>query len=154
MTALSGFGLATALFALAMGRMTQRAARWPVARGRIVESGVDAFVLRRDPDDSSRSLQYRPRVVYSYEVNGRTYSGDRLAMGTVASSSLVAMAQKTADEYPVGREVQVHYNPDGPGESVLHPRSATHLLLWVIAAAILALAWAIATGRIEGRIGD
>ena len=81
--------------------------------------------------------------MYTYEVDGVTYQGDRLTLGTFSSSGL---ARRTTAEYPVGSEVKVHYNPLSPGESVVNPHSVFQLLLWPVAAALFAFAWALATG--------
>jgi hypothetical protein len=48
----------------------------------------------------------------------------------------------------VGSEVEVHYNPQNPGESVLRPHSRWHYLIWLVAAGMFTLAWAVATGRL------
>jgi hypothetical protein len=80
-------------------------------------------------------------VRYTYEVNGRQYSGDRLTVGVRISATFSAFAKRAAARYPVGMEVDVHYNPESPGESVLHPLSRWHYLLWLFLAAMLALAW-------------
>ena len=86
--------------------------------------------------------------MYTYEVDGVTYQGDRLTIGTFTSSSQ-GLARRTAAKYPVGSEIKVHYDPLSPGESVINPRSGPHLVLWLVAAAVFAFAWAVATGRIH-----
>ncbi len=70
-------------------------------------------------------------------------------MGVIVSASFPGLAGRTAAKYPVGGEVDVHYNPRNPGESVLRPRSSLHHLLWVVAVALFAFAWALATGRLR-----
>lgn len=146
----AGFGLATTLFTLVFSRYVRQATSWPVTRGRIVEADVDAFRRWRDaePGHGRPRIRYKPSVLYSYEVDGRSYLGDRLTMGVVVSSSVPGLAGRTASKYPVGSEVDVHYNPLSPGESVLHPRSAMHHIPWILAAALFALSWALATGRL------
>ena len=44
----------------------------------------------------------------------------------------------------IKKAVQVHYNPDNPGESVLEPRVPGIWLLWIIPAAMSALAYVVA----------
>lgn len=146
-TAAGGFGLLVLLFAIAFGRMIKQASGWPVTTGHIVSSGVDAYLARNDVTDRRLRTSYKSSVVYQYQVNGREYTGGRLTMGVVISASFPGAANRTARRYPVGTEVQVHYNPQSPGESVLHPRSYWHYLLWLVAAVMFVLAWAVATGR-------
>ena len=145
--AAGGFGLLVFLFALGFTRAVRQAARWPVTRGRIIASGTDTF-RDYDTDAGRRRIRHKPSVVYEYEVNGRQYKGDRVTFGVVTSSSHSGVSQRLAARYPVGTEVDVHYNPKAPGESVLRPHSVLHYLLWVVAAAMFALAWAVATGRL------
>jgi hypothetical protein len=143
--AAGGFGLLTLLFAVAFTRMVRQARHWPVTPGRIVSAGVEAY---EDDSDYASRTQYRASVLYTYEVNGHLYAGDRVRLGVVTSSTIPGAARRLAARYPAGSEVDVHYNPESPGESVLQPYSRWHYLLWLMAAAMLALAWAVATGRI------
>jgi hypothetical protein len=130
-----------------MWRLSRQWSRWPVARGRVIQSGVEEFEGDDISDSGGTSRRYRAAVIYSYEVDGVTYQGDRLTFGTFASSS-PRHARRTTAKYPVGSEVKVHYDRLSPGESVINPRSGPHLLLWLVAAAIFAFAWALATGRL------
>ena len=149
--AITGFGLAVSLFTAVFTRVVRQACAWPVVRGRIAAAEVEAYRDRHEVDSVSRRarIRYKPGVTYTYEVNGRRYSGDRLTIGVIVSASFPGLARRTAAKYPVGSEVDVHYNPRSPGESVLRPRSVLHHLLWVVAAALFAFAWALATGRLR-----
>jgi hypothetical protein len=145
----TGLGLGVALLALASWRSARQASRWPVARGRVIRSEVEEFEWWDDDPGSHRALPgYRAAVIYSYEVDGLTYQGDCPTAVAVTSSS-PDLARRTAAKYPVGSEVEVHYNPLSPGESVLNQRSVLHLFLWPVAAALFAFAWALATGRLR-----
>jgi hypothetical protein len=148
-TAAGGFGLVVLLFGLAFLHHVRQASRWPVTTGRIVASGVEAYRDWREntSDSTRRQRYYKPSVRYAYEVNGRRYSGDRLTLGMVMSASLPGFAKRTAARYPVGKEVEVYYDPQSPGESVLHPHSRWHYLIFLVAGCMLTLAWAVATGR-------
>jgi hypothetical protein len=145
----TGFGLFVTLMALASWRSARQESQWPVARGRVIRSEVEKFEWW-DDEDSGRHrgrLGYRADVIYSYEVDGLTYQGD-CPEGVAVSSSSPDLARRTTAKYPVGSEVEVHYNPLSPGESVVNPGSVLHLFLWPIAAALVAFAWALATGRL------
>jgi hypothetical protein len=143
----TGFALFVVLFALAYFWMVLKASRWPVVRGRIVQSGVEAFEDWRNQELGRNPPRYQSAVCYTYEVNGRQYSGDRLTVGVRMSATFSALAKRTAARYPVGTEVDVHYNPESPGESVLQPLSRWHYLLWLLVATMFALAWSAASGN-------
>ncbi len=144
--ALAGFGVAVSVLTLVFDAAVRRAQTWPTAAGRVVASGVEAYRVAVAFGPSR--VRYKSGVVYAYEVGGREYAGDRLTLGVTVTASFPGYAARVAARYPVGREVAVHYDPRDPGESVRRPRSGLHHLLWVIAAALFALAWAIATGRV------
>jgi hypothetical protein len=144
--AAGGFGLVVLLLAVGTCLVVVRVAWWPTVRGRIVSSGVQRYT---DTDfESRRRRMYRAVVVYAYEVNGHEYRGDKLSVGGAVAASFPGAARRSAAKYPVGREVDVHYNPRNPGDSVLQPWSWFYLIPLVVAGVVLALAWAVATGRI------
>jgi hypothetical protein len=146
-TAAAGFGLLVFLFGLAFFRMVRQASRWPAVPGQIVQSGVDTFQQWSESDTGRRWRTFhKSSIVYAYRVNGREYCGDRLTVGTVVSSSSPAISERTAAKYPVGKDVVVHYDPQKPGESVLHPRSWTHYILWIVAAIMFGFAWWVGMG--------
>src|SRR5208282_3572132 len=112
-----GLGLLVLFFALGFTWVVRRAAKWPATRGRVVAADVEAYRVWRE---SVRSYWqpltlYKPSVVYTYEVNGRQYAGDRPTIGSTLSSTLPGLAKRTATKYPVGTEVDVYYNPASPG---------------------------------------
>jgi hypothetical protein len=148
--AAGGFALMALWFTLAFQKMVRDACKWPTTRGKIIATEVEEYVPRFDGDTDNRRprTMYKPSVLYTYEVNGRQYQGDRVTMGTKVSATLPIVARRLAARYPVGAEVDVHYNPKSPGESVLKPRSVTHWLLWIVVVAMFTLAWAVATGRL------
>ena len=144
--AAGGFGLLVLLFAIGVTGIVWKARRWPTTPGRIVSADVEEY-LATDSNQRLRT-QYKSSVVYAYEVNGRRYQGDRVNLGITISATVPGLAQRTANKYPVGRAVTVYYNPENPGEAVLHPHSWLHYFPWLIAALMFTLVWAIATGRL------
>jgi Protein of unknown function (DUF3592) len=148
--AASGFALVALWFTLAFQKMVRDACKWPVTRGKIIAAEVEAYQGRVDTSSDTNAPRtfYKPSVVYTYRVNGRQFQGDRVTIGTKISATMPGVASRLAKRYPVGTEVDVHYNPKSPGESVLRPRSMTHWLLWVVVIAMFTLAWAVATGRL------
>lgn len=141
-TACIGFALLCALVIYAIQRNAARARSWPTVFGRIEKSGVHEFQsLDRDHGHARWRTQYRPDILYSYEVAGVRYTGDKSASSGRISSNLDAFAKKAAAANPIGKVVQVHYNPDNPAESVIDPRSGFLWLLWIVPVAMLALAY-------------
>ena len=71
------------------------------------------------------------------------YTGNMSAGGTKVSSNIETIARKSAEKYPAGTAVEVHYNPDNPAETAISPGSVWINLLWLIPASMLTLAYFI-----------
>ena len=89
---------------------------WPVVTGKITERTVGPSTT----SGASRPGRYfEPRVTYSYTVDGKPYSGHRIALTTNAYDE--DKARSVANELP--ESVEVHYNPRDPSDAVLQPSS-------------------------------
>jgi hypothetical protein len=87
---------------------------WPVATGKVTERGVGPSTT----SGASRPGRYfEPKVSYDYTVEGKTYTGHRIALTTNAYDE--ATARKVANGLP--DTVEVHYNPRDPGDALLQP---------------------------------
>jgi Protein of unknown function (DUF3592) len=142
-TACVGFALLSALIIYAIQRNVGRMRAWPVAPGRIDASDVREFEELSTSDDhrSRVETRFRSSIVYSYEVGGVRYTGDKLGTTARVSSNIPAGARRGATRYAPGSQVDIRYNPENPAESILDPRIGPLWLLWLIPAAMLALAW-------------
>lgn len=96
----------------AAGQKNKQAANWPTVPGTVVSSQVQTV------RGTESGVSYEPHVVYTYTVDGQTYTGDKLNFSAWRSTGK-AEPQKKVDAYPVGAEVSVHYNPKKPREAVL-----------------------------------
>jgi hypothetical protein len=106
-------GLATLYFGYQRYQESKASETWPVASGTVVSSEVTRY---RDGDD----ILYRADVAYEYVVNETNYTGDKIALSEMnVNKSRPESAQKIADRYPVGQQVEVHYDPADPGKAVL-----------------------------------
>lgn len=95
------------------------AASWPTVRGKIVNPRIESS--RGDRGQARRggsSTTYSVKVGYSYVVDGRLYTGNRIAFGYLASSEYKTHAE--IFQKLKGREtVDVRYNPAAPSQSCL-----------------------------------
>jgi len=102
-----------------------RSKNWPTAPGVV----TDAQVTMHYDDEGTR--MYKPVVAYRYDVDGLAYDGDRRTFGNYSSNNR-GRAEKIVAQYRPGSQIQVHYKPDDPGESVLEPGTS-----WVLAIFLL-----------------
>lgn len=141
-TACIGFALLFALVVFGFQRTAARARKWPVAPGRVEKSDVHSYeTIDRDEKTARQQTMYRPEVIYSYAVAGVEYHGDKVSVSGV-STNLDGVARRVAARYPVGTELQVHYNPDNPGESAIDPRlPLAFWLFYLVPAGVLAIGY-------------
>jgi hypothetical protein len=69
----------------------------------------------------SRSVSYHAAIVYDYSVQGTKYSGHRVAFGEYGTGN-PNHARQILNCYPLGKQVDVYYNPSKPEDSVLERR--------------------------------
>jgi Protein of unknown function (DUF3592) len=105
---------------------------WPVVPGQIVERSVGPSTTT----GASRPGRYfEPRVSYRYTVDGKPYTGHRIALTTDAYDE--DTARSVANGLP--DHVDVHYNPRDPGDALLQPSSIGIAIIALIAGAIAGL---------------
>ena len=135
--ALAGFALVMLMFFFAARRSAKQAATWPVVRGKIVKSEVEEYQERYDDDGRTRwRTAYRPAVEYAYVANGRELRGNQISYGMTVSAGK-GYAEKVAAKFPIGGEIDVHYDPANPSNSALTAGGAG--MTWIIFAAALAI---------------
>jgi len=106
---------------------------WPSTTGNILVSTIET---KWDSiGGSDYTLITKPKVVYEYEVAGKTYRGNRLALVESNSSNPDAASKKIVP-YVVGRQVTVYYDPQKPESATLAIGDPTHGILPTIMFAI------------------
>jgi hypothetical protein len=118
---------------------------WPSTPGVIISSYVDNRG-GGGPDDGSA---YSPVVVYQYEVNGKAYRNDRVFFGSKGVRTGFAVAsQRIVMRYPVGKQVNVRYDPLFPRSSILESRGS--LAMAVIALVLIGIAGCVTAYSVSG----
>jgi hypothetical protein len=138
----TGFSALTLLFFFAMWRRARQAAHWPVANGQIVVSTTQSF--RKTDSDGDITIRHAPAVEYAYRVNGIEYRSRQIKLDTTISGSQ-RYAAKVAARYPVGRNVEVRYDPKDPSNAALEAQSRAYWLILLVAIIVFGVA-VMATG--------
>jgi hypothetical protein len=141
-----GFALLFALGVYGFQRSAARTKSWPTAPGRIISSGVRAFESSSSNEGGAGrwTTQYRAEIIYTYDIAGVCYTGDMAKTGGSVSSTSDAFAKRAVAANPVGKTIEVHYNPDNPAQSAINPRLGWIWLFWIVPAGMLALAYYVA----------
>jgi len=111
-----GTGYFVAHIAMGSYHMGQVSESWPTVQGRVIHSEVTSR-----PDSKGRT-KYSADVQYAYRFDGKEYKSNKVEATTGSSSSSDSSgAYETVHEYPVGRNVTVHYDSVKPWVAVLQP---------------------------------
>src|SRR5262249_30050366 len=94
---------------------------WPKAAGTIMRSTVRA-ARSQGGENTGSTTTYRPDIAYSYSVNEKAYTGQRVRAGSAYVRTQKA-AEAILEPYPVGRSVEVAYAPARPEMAMLDPGS-------------------------------
>lgn len=117
--------------------------KWPTADGKVTSSKV--FL---NPESTR---YYHPEISYQYTVNDLPYTADKLSYHGGSFSK--GEAQLKADEYSVGKEVLVYYNPSDPHQAVLERGVAwSNLLFPAIGVGLFVIGLLIALATVTGNI--
>lgn len=103
---------------------------WPTVEGRVSDAKLHTF---RDRD--KRQLNYMARVWHTYEVDGTSYTVEKISWGGQPQARIADPAKAVLERYPVGSTVKVYYNPQKPKQSVLdpHAKGGIATMAWVAA---------------------
>lgn len=91
-------------------RSMQASSSWPSTQGVVSISRVE----------NSVGLKTKAEILYQYLVNNETYSGSRIRFADTTGSSRSAQ-EKSIEPYPLGKQVEVFYDPNDPKVAVLEP---------------------------------
>ncbi len=118
------------IIGLVAAKRAKTAQSWPVIPGVVLNSTV----VEHESTDSEggSSVSYEPRVEYQYNVMGQTYTAKRIAYG--ANSFDYKKASEIAARYPIGAQVNVHYNPDKVKDATLETSAAGGKLFTILGA--------------------
>jgi hypothetical protein len=120
-------------------RKARKRAAWPTVTGTLLSTEV--IEHRRSVSGkhgSRKSVSYEPIVKYSYSVDGKNYSGKRIAADSESMISRRA-AEKRIGRFSSAAEISVYYDPKDPKQAVLDTRAVGLAMLFGIGAALIAL---------------
>jgi hypothetical protein len=105
------FGIAAVVKAIEV----RRAQNWASIQGKVVASGVGTERIA-DATDSLPRLRKVPKITFEYAVNGKTHRGSRVSFAERIPDAEVS---GIVARYPVGKAVEVFYDPVRPSRAVL-----------------------------------
>lgn len=92
----------------------ERSESWPTVTGVVTHSELESH---HDSDGTS----YSADIHYEYRVKEEVFQGEVVWFGDNVQTNFRSSWQKVVNKYPVGQEVDVHYDPEHPEICVLEP---------------------------------
>lgn len=98
-----------------MSAIAEESLAWPSVAGLITTSNLETY--RSKIGTQRNKIRYRVEVGYEYIVGEKRYENDivRFNQDKLSKSD----KERLVSAHPVGRQVEVFYNPSQPGQSVL-----------------------------------
>jgi len=109
---------------------------WPAVDATVIAQALDEFPY----DEGGPS--HRPKLAYSYTINGKTYRSSRLGI-TVDAFDIFSSesAQTFLARFPPGSRVEVRVSPDDPSFSVIEEgapeRKRSHFVALVVSGVLV-----------------
>ena len=126
------------IFMILLGRKNQKKAdasqNWPSTNGAIIETGTTRN-FSSGADGDSDIVTYTPKLKYSFRVDDVEFISDKIAFGYGKSYNSEMAALSALQNYPVGKQVAVYYNPENPNEAVLERKNQRQV--WGLVGGIL-----------------
>lgn len=101
-----------------MTALAQASMEWPSVSGLVTRSNLE---FHRNEIGTGPKTEYRVEVTFEYVVGDQVYRNDmvRFDQGQLGNDQKKLLVSA----HPVGKRVDVFYNPDDPDQSVLVPGS-------------------------------
>ncbi len=117
---------------------------WLSTSGKIVSSELDAQTTT--DEDGYQTTTYFANILFQYQVSDKVFDCDCINFDYGIRTSNMRIQQSIVEQYPVGRQVTVYYDPDDPQQAVLEKRvngvfttimvSAVFILIGVVLAVV------------------
>jgi len=125
----------------------QASLKWPSVKGKISyfsNADINESVVVRSPIGFySNEALCIPKIIYKYDINGKTYSNDRVAFFPVGR--IESDCEREANDFIKKKEVAVYYDPEHLGSAVLWPgvraENYTTILICFILFLFVILLW-------------
>ena len=112
-------GIGLSLYGITIVKDARESSSWPTVQGTVMSSKVVSERHTTGTGSKRRtSILHGADVRYKYIVGSYEYSSNRISFSDYKSGSK-KRAQKIADRYSRGTTVNVHYDPNIPGDAVI-----------------------------------
>jgi len=113
---LAFLGLVGIIFGIKNLMRVLKIKKWPTAAGKLISKSVE---VSQQAAAKGPSNIFEVKVSYSYQVDGKTYTGKNIFPG----HQMMQKADAEAFSAEISQELQVKYNPQNPEEAYLFPSS-------------------------------
>jgi hypothetical protein len=108
---------------------------WPKTKGKIISSEVEKY---ERSNSGGRSITYKPAITYSYSLQNKTYSNDRVSFSPIGGSN-ISQSHYYVSRFSVGNVVPIFYDKNNPKNSTLIKGTSTLNKVAIFAGAVFLL---------------
>jgi hypothetical protein len=94
---------------------------WPIAKGEVIKSEA----IRTSGNQSGpgqNSTVFTPRIRFKYGIDNKEYESDKITWGGTWGSNTGNYCEVMLQAYPVGKKIDVYYNPNNPNDCIIQLR--------------------------------
>jgi len=106
---------------------------WPSVKGKVLKSNL----IASSGNNRNYSHYYAPQITYTYTVNNKNYTSQRIALGMRAFVRTSEIYERYLERYPKDSVVNVYYNSANPEIALLELGVAN--LTWYYVFAVLSV---------------
>jgi hypothetical protein len=93
---------------------------WPTTPGVITVSNLSFHTQADDMTAGKMSSNlYYSTVKFKFNVDGKEYESDKITWGAEFRSNDQRLIEKEIADYPLGKQITVHYNPENPSDCIV-----------------------------------
>lgn len=112
-----GVGVGFSIYGYNVLQNAKASAEWPTEKGIINVSEVIKHESTTGTGTKKRrTVTYNAKIHYKYSVKGKSYTSTNVTFGQSTKG-----AGEIVNHYPIGKKVNVFYNPEDPKVAVLEP---------------------------------
>lgn len=99
---------------------------WKTIKGEIISSKINTLSF------TGGDKTYKADINYKYAIEGKEYFSNRVFFGDKIRSDSTTKSNMLIRKYLEGCKIDVYYNPDNLGDSVLERRTSPYIIVLLI----------------------
>ena len=126
------FGCIFAGYALRQMFLAFQSSSWEKTSATMKRSSLTEISDVLKDGEARDNQRYHLDLLYSFDIDGKNYTGTRLKFGPLWGSNNLRVIQNVLGQYPQNSTVNISYNPKNPSQCALQTQFDWSILVGVI----------------------